>query len=446
MKITHLSNSFILFESLGVKICCDPWFAHANYGGWHSFPEFEKSHLISSLLDIDLVYISHLHDDHFDSKFLKESGLNTKIFLIKNFTHKTLYNKLKAIGVNQIYELDSFEIFLYKGLKMSILPQLSSNSSDLDEDVEYDLDTSFIISDGDMVFLNQVDNPYSISDFEDLYKWIVLNYGKITISALMAGAASEYPQAFLNINRNFEKDKIIISELERLANVLDVLKPKYYFAAGGTYFIPGKLHKLNQFIALPNPFQIKKMLEEKNITTVFLELEGGKSITLDSKNYIISEYLVPSSSDIDKSIDNHKNDLYDYESEVKDLSFDYVVDLFSKAKLNWEEELLKKNIKIEQNIDFVIYKNMHLSEDLTHLSEMPIGVLKLKSNLSKSKGDLKIHIDLECIYLCLIRKKVWNGTIGALCLFERTPNVFYPSVTFSLNYLIVNNFIKSNTH
>ena len=57
-------------------------------------------------------------------------------------------------------------------------------------------------------------------------------------------------------------------------------------------------------------------------------------------------------NDIHKSIENHKNDLYDYESEVKDLSFDYVVDLFSKAKLNWEEELLKKNIKkpIELNI------------------------------------------------------------------------------------------------
>jgi len=43
----------------------------------------------------------------------------------------------------------------------------------------------------------------------------------------------------------------------------------------------------------------------------------------------------------------------------------------------------------------------------------------------------------------LIRKKVWNGTIGALCLFERTPNVFYPSVTFSLNYLITRELQKN---
>ena len=81
---------------------------------------------------------------------------------------------------------------------------------------------------------------------------------------------------------------------------------------------------------------------------------------------------------------------------------------------------------------------MQLNNCLVTISEEPLGLLKLTSNLKECKGLLKIHIDIRSIYLCLIRKKVWNGTIGALCLFERTPNIFYPSVTFSLNYLIVN--------
>ena len=57
MKITHLSNSFILIESKDVKICCDPWVGSANYGGWHSFPEFEKTDIIKYLKDFDIVYI-----------------------------------------------------------------------------------------------------------------------------------------------------------------------------------------------------------------------------------------------------------------------------------------------------------------------------------------------------------------------------------------------------
>ena len=438
MKITHLSNSFILVESQNVKICCDPWVGRANYGGWHSFPEYKKSELINYVKDCDIVYISHLHDDHLDTKFLKESGLYDKKFIIKKFQYNTLYNRLKSIGANQIYELEPFDFFRYNGLKMSILPQMATNSSELDEDVEYDLDTSFIVADQDTVFFNQVDNPYSISDYIELSKWIEVNYGKITISALMAGAASEYPQAFLNIDRSSEKDRIIKSELKRILNVLQIFKPNYYFAAGGTYFIPGNLSKLNSFVALPNNAQIKNELNVNNISTTFLELEGGKSVTIDALHKsVISTSIHNTSNEMSISIENHKSDLYDYEAEVNDITINTIVDLFSTAKINWERELINKNIEIEQDIEFIIYNKMQLNDDLVTISEEPIGELKLSNNIQESKGLLKIHIDIRSMYLCLIRKKVWNGTIGALCLFERTPNVFYPSVTFSLNYLIV---------
>lgn len=440
MKITHLSNSFILIESQNVKICCDPWVGSANYGGWHSFPEFKKTDIINYLKDFDIVYISHLHDDHLDTKFLIESGLYDKKFIIKKFQYNTLYNRLKSIGANQIYELEPFEIFTFNELKMSILPQMATNSSELDEDVEYDLDTSLIVADQVNVFFNQVDNPYSISDYKDLLKWIQTNYGKITIAALMAGAASEYPQAFLNINRFSEKEKIIKSELNRLVNVLQILKPNYYFAAGGTYFIPGNLYKLNSFVSLPNSTQINNEINLHNISTKFLELEGGKSVTIDTLNEAIVSTSIPSiSNDMSVSIENHKNDLYDYELEVNSITYDKICELFSNAKINWEKELINKNIKIEQDIEFIIYNQLLLNDDLVTISQEPLGVLKLTSNLSERKGLLKIHIDIRSIYLCLIRKKVWNGTIGALCLFERTPNNFYPSVTFSLNYLVTKN-------
>ena len=441
MKITHLSNSFILIESQNVKICCDPWVGRANYGGWHSFPEFEKNDLINYLKDFDIVYISHLHDDHLDTKFLKESGLYNKKFIIKKFQFNTLYNRLKSIGANEIYELEPFDFFTYNGLKMSILPQMATNSSDLDEDVEYDLDTSFIVADQETVFFNQVDNPYSLKDYEKLANWIELNYGKITISALMAGAASEYPQTFLNIDRASEKDRIIKSELNRLVNVLQILKPNYYFAAGGTYFIPGNLYNLNSFVALPNTAQIKNELNVNNISTTFLELEGGKSVTIDALHKsVISTSIQNTSNEMSISIENHKNDLYDYEVEVNEITLNSLNDLFSSAKLNWEKELINKNIKIEQDIEFIIYNKMQLNDDLVTICEEPIGELKLSNNIQESKGLLKIHIDIRSMYLCLIRKKVWNGTIGALCLFERTPNVFYPSVTFSLNYLITREY------
>jgi UDP-MurNAc hydroxylase len=445
MKIYHLSNSFIIIETQNAKICCDPWVGRANYGGWHSFPEFEKKYLINFLKDVDIIYISHLHDDHLDTEFLKQSGLNKKKFLIKNFTFKTLLNRLKSIGVKEIFELEPYEIFSYADAKMSILPQMSTNSSELDEDVEYDIDTSFIISSEKEVFFNQVDNPYSTKDYITLANWIKINYGEITIAALMAGAASEYPHTFLNINRKEEKEKIVQNVLRKLIEKLDILKPLYYFPAGGTYFIPGKFYRLNPLIAQPTINQIEETLSKSNNNVKFLHLEGGKSVFFDmnSNNHVIVEDSFRTiSCDIEKSILSHKEDLYDYEFVEDNITFTLLNEIFNFAKLNWEEVLIAKNIKIEQDIEFIIYSSLNLTEDNSKINEQPIGILELKSNLTECKGLLKIHMDLRSMYLCLIRKKVWNGTIGALCLFERIPNVFYPSVTFSLNYLIINNFQK----
>jgi len=442
MKITHLSNSFIIVEVNNIKICCDPWIGKANYGGWHSFPEYDKSQLIKYLENVDLVYISHLHDDHLDLNFLIESNLVEKKFLIKNFHYKVLVNKLKLIGATDIIELEPYEKFTVGKVVMSILPQMSSNSDDLDEDVEYDLDTSFIISDGTNVFFNQVDNPYSTNDYIKLCKWIDLNYGKITIAALMAGAASEYPHMFLNIDRIQEKENITRSSLRKLVEKLNVLKPEYYFPAGGTYIIPGKLHPLNSLIAQPSINEILDALKNSNIDCNFLHLEGGYSVKIDveSKNIIeVSAEFLPICSELKKSIYNHKDDLYDYEIEVSEVSIEEISELFEKAKSNWIDIITQKNIEIEQDIKFLLYKNLNLNEDLSDLLDNPICEYSLKSNQTESKGLLTIKIDFRSFYLCLIRKKVWNGTIGALCLFERVPNIFYPSVTFSLNYLVVTN-------
>jgi len=439
MKITHFSNSFILIESKGRVMCCDPWVGRANYGGWHSFPEFNKKKLISHLENVDLVYISHIHDDHFDSQFLIESGLVNKKFIVKNFTFKTLYNRLKSIGVVDIQELEQYTKFSFGGLVMSILPQISSNSDTLDEDVEYDLDTSLVISDGTHTFFNQVDNPYSTVDYVFIKDWINSNYGDITIAALMAGAASEYPHTFLNINRLAERSRVINNSLKKLVDKLDILKPNYYFPAGGTYIIPGKLHALNSLIAQPSNSQIIDCLNQTNLGVNFLQLEGGKSveITSNSLGFKVANEILPTCLDNLKSIDNHKNDLYDYEQDVIEIQIDTLKDLFETAATNWKNVLIKKEICVEQDISFILHKELNLSQDFNFILGEPIGHFELSSNLEESEGRLKIHIDYRSFYLCLTRKKVWNGTLGALCLFEREPNIFYPSVTFSLNYLAV---------
>lgn len=447
MKITHLSNSFIIIESNSLKICCDPWVGSANNGGWHSFPEYDKTELIEKVRDADYVYISHLHDDHFDAKFLIESGLIKSKFLIKKFSFKTLSKKLKLIGVSQIIELESFEIFNIKNIKLSILPQMATNSGELDEEVEYDIDTSLIISDGYNTFFNQVDNPYSLNDYIHLMDWVDLNFGKITIACLMCGAAGEYPQAFLNIDREVEKNSIIESSLNKLIETLKIIKPSILFLAGGTYFIPGKFYCLNKYIAQPNVQLVQNIISKFDLDVKLLNLEGGNAIEINKSGnelFLIKNEISSISLDMKNSIENHRFDLYDYEFYDRSISVEMVSQIFNMAKINWEKYINENSIIIPQDIIFVIYEDIKLNLSADKIIDNPICSFKLFNNTNHSSNLLKIHMDLMSFYLCLIREKVWNGTLGSLCLYERVPNVFYPSVTFSLNYLVLDGLQKEN--
>ena len=442
MQITHFSNSFIVVESNGIKLCCDPWVGKANYGGWHSYPEYDKKNLIQFLADTDIVYISHLHEDHFDPKFLIESGLINKKFILKNFEVKTLVNRIKGSGAADVNELDNFEIFKYKHLNIAIVPQMTSNTSELDEYVHYDLDTSIIINDQDVTFFNQVDNPFSTADYIKIKEWINVHFGDLHVVALMAGAASEYPQAFFNIDREAAKQKIINESLVRLKEKLNTLQPGCYFPAGGTYFIPGKFSVLNKYIAQPGLNDITAMIKENHIKTIPLFIEGAKQINVNSVGgyeVLASQPVLPISTSMSKSISEHRSDKYEYELEenpsVPDLNI--IESIFEAAKKSWKSIMDQKDIEISEDMRFVVYEDLLVNDECRPDPKCKIIKVFELIKPESSKGELTIHLDIRSFFLCLIRKKVWNGTIGSLCLFEREPNVFYPSDTFSLNYLVI---------
>ena len=446
MKITHISNSFILVESSGgsVKIACDPWVGIGNYGGWHSYPEFSSKDLYKLMETIDYVYISHLHDDHFDPLFLKNSGLANKKFIIKKFDFPVLANRLKGLGVEEIIEIPSWEKFEIDDMQLSIIPQLSSNSSELDDEVGYDLDTSIVFHDKSSTFFNQVDNPLSKGNLRTVKEFIEKSFGTLTVAALTCGAASEYPQAFLNVDRAKEQSRIIVDSIKSLEGKLDELCPKNFFLAGGTYFAPGPFSTLNQYIALPDHSMVSKALDAGYQKP--LNLEGGKTLVLNngstSQDIAIIDKIIPCSSSMKKSIEMHSHDTFLYEDDHFTGTKAMLDEIFNLAVDNWKISTKGMSFNNMQNVEFTVYSSMSLN------AEGNIDSLDVVNNYELTHPDqsesLKVYIHQNAFYKCLIRQQVWNGTIGGCCLFEREPNIFYPNTTFSLNYLALNKNQISN--
>ena len=106
MKMTHLGHAGWIFEHKKFKLVCDPWLdpAGAYFSGWFQFPSNE--HLLDTDIfkNINYIYVSHRHNDHFDSWFLKQLDKEIQV-LIPKFRDKRLRNDFRKLGFKNIREL-----------------------------------------------------------------------------------------------------------------------------------------------------------------------------------------------------------------------------------------------------------------------------------------------------------------------------------------------------
>ncbi|MDC7681731.1 MBL fold metallo-hydrolase [Asticcacaulis sp. BYS171W] len=428
MKITHLNNSFLMIEGGGTKLLCDPWAGTANEGGWRSFPEFDPEVLYAFMVDCDAVYISHLHADHFDPALLRAAGLVDKPFIIKDFQNKTLLKRIKALGVETVIEVPALHVTIFKNLQFAIVPQMTSNNAALDDEIDYDLDTSIIVHADGQTFFNQVDNPLSLANYTAVKAFITATFGDLDCVCLATGAASPYPQSFIACDRDAEQAAVITRSLDKFSAIIDILQPRTYFPAGGTYIIPGRFAPLNRWIAQPDFATLKSTLNDR---AQAFALEGGQTLNLDRLS--ISPALSPGQVDRDTAVRTHAADTYTHDSfDDSGISDRELDDLFARAYANYSRKMTEDKVTIAQSVAFVLYDRLSV-DDKGHISSVPCGGYRFADHVVPGM-DMIFHLDRRLFVKGLTRAANWNQLLS-LALFERRPNAFHPTVEFSLNYL-----------
>ena len=91
MNITYLQNA-------GERILCDPWLIDGcYYGAWYHYPKFEFNP--KEFENIDYIYLSHIHPDHFDVKTLSQLKKDIPV-LIHKFPQKYFKQNIEELGFN----------------------------------------------------------------------------------------------------------------------------------------------------------------------------------------------------------------------------------------------------------------------------------------------------------------------------------------------------------
>ena len=439
--IKHLRNSCIDIINSEIRILMDPWIYTANEGSWAGSNGYKYIFKSVKKKNIDYVYISHLHTDHFDEKFLKllqkKQKKRIKI-IVKKFKDNRLKNQLLKLGFEKIIDIDSFETLkLSKNCNFIILPQISASNSP-NEYVNYDLDTSCIYFDKNVNVYNQVDNPYSIKDIKFIKK--KLKEKKIDINFDLAFipycAASEYPQSFIDRDRNKAKIAIIDKGLNKFFKTAQTLKCKNLIPAGGSYKLEGIFSKLNRYLAVPDYKIIKKNSKKINIKNYILR--NTKKEYFEIENHKI----------ISKKVDYLK--YFDDIITSKNKSTSYL-----KIKEKFKKDFLLRDIRnAEKNFpDFKkkLYNSTKTNIELCIWDKQPISIKNIKNKTPKINHKiffgttknitLKIHLYYKLLIGLINKDLSWNA-VQNHCLYERYPDVYDPDTVFWMN-LYKNKFKNS---
>lgn len=104
MNLTYLGHAGFTLEVRGKRILIDPWFYPAFLKSWFPFPD--NRFLMSPLSGqkFDFLYVSHLHEDHFDHQFLSTLDKST-VVLCPQYRSRGVGKRLASLGFKNLVPL-----------------------------------------------------------------------------------------------------------------------------------------------------------------------------------------------------------------------------------------------------------------------------------------------------------------------------------------------------
>ncbi|HLY33569.1 MAG TPA: Rieske 2Fe-2S domain-containing protein [Jatrophihabitantaceae bacterium] len=161
MRITGLGHASVLIESAHGTVLTDPWVNPAYFGSWFPFPD-------NSQLDwdrigqVDYLFVSHLHRDHFDAENLRKHISKKATVLLPEYPTTELEDQLREVGFTSFVQPVSGEPIELDGLHVMIQALTSPTDGPIG-------DSSLWLYDGAHRVLNQNDaRPSDLEAFTEL--------------------------------------------------------------------------------------------------------------------------------------------------------------------------------------------------------------------------------------------------------------------------------------
>lgn len=312
MKIEWYTNACVRISALsGASIVCDPWVnGGAFLGSWFHWPPISEEFGISLLKEpCDGIYISHLHPDHYDPKFISAfSKARPEVpIYVAEFAHPWLKRSLQAVigGRSQLVEVPTLtDVEVAPGLSLKIFAADTCNPLVCGVSVPCQVTPSLRGIDSIGVFSADGFVVVNANDAMGvrLVPRIAANIGKADFLMGHYGGASPFPQCFPDVkDKRLAARKVVEIACTMLITAADALDVKYVMPFAGQYVLGGKLIDLNvdrATLPLDEAVGFIKSITEREVISMnpngYIDLSANdrSSDYIEPDSKLMAEYLL----------------------------------------------------------------------------------------------------------------------------------------------------------
>ena len=409
MQFQNIANACGIFTSdSGVRILTDPWIVDGVFdGSWCHFHPLETT--LENLQDVDAIYVSHLHPDHYDPNNFNVRK-DIPIFILNhgiNFLHKNLSNA----GFTNLILIKDKEKVTFKDYEITMFAEFSTHNF-ADSTIGTLIDSGIILESNGVVAFNPNDNKPDIKSCLEIKE----QYGHIDLVLLNSNAAGPYPACFDNLSdteKLQEKELIEEKYMDYGFKCIQILEPSYVVPFAGFYALGGSQHHKNKYLASLNPQECAEYLNKRiDFNTSAIPLREND--VLDIKTGIPNRKFIPFNSQELYEYAHDVLSLHKYDHEEDDLPDMQTLVIDAKqAALNMQEKWKKFNYTPDMELEI-------------NVEGEKINICKPPSN---SKGVITCSLDSRLLRRVLNKESNWNNAeIGCHVDFNRTPNYFSPDL------------------
>ena len=440
MKIKNLHNATTLIESKDTKFLFDPWLKSDLYNGaWRIADAYARENKYFTS-DITHVFISHIHQDHWDIETLKEIQSDAIIFIPKYGFNNIIKNKVESMGFKTIKLIKVGQWFeISPHILGYIIPPLNSLAQEIElyekrlQNMSIAIDTGLIVKDNTSDTCHIILGDNSPYDYNGL-KQHLNRAGVNNVDSLWFpynGFAQDYPLCYDNLSMK-EKAEISLSmSIKREQSVLKAIKlvnPKYLIPHSSEFVLNGprkdEFHQIHANVFLDKKKYASRIQELTHIQSYGLYakdsikwVEGKAVISISPDKVVIPK----ATSQLNIPITNNKQSTAELLKDALS-ALQVRCDKFnipSHEFTEWSFCITTENDSFL--IDFSIWKVEKLNKKMDKVNSENILTLKTTENI------------LKCILLKELHFN--NCCIACFLTWSRVPNIYNKYLDDALNFL-----------